>query len=70
MELHWPVIKYRQQRSSGSATRVIEGDTYKWEQFRARAGSDCKDAGDRKDLVGELKYPQRKSGFMNETRLE
>lgn len=70
MELHWPVIKYRHQRSSGSATCVIEGDNYKWEQLRARAGSHGKDPGDRKDLVGELQYPQRKSVLMNEARLE
>lgn len=70
MELHWPVIKYRHQRSSGSATCVIEGDNCKWEQLRARAGSHGEDPGDRKDLVGELQYPQRKSVLMSEARLE
>lgn len=43
----------------GDAMHAIEREDYKWEQFRARPMSKCKGSGDRKDLVDELKYPQR-----------
>jgi hypothetical protein len=47
---------------------VIERENCKGEQLRARAMSQCKGSGDRKDVVDELKYPQSQRLITHEER--